>query len=130
MLLELLFCLAALELNVPSCFASCAVRTIAKATSHKTILNRFVRQSSLCSQVAEPPACGSSPTRLHNKRDVNISQHLFYGVDKVTILEPNEKKIIANLCSKFNIHHKLILLMKLDTQTYYNIRMILGYEIQ
>ena len=36
------------------------------------------KHSSLCSQVAEPPKCGSSPTQLHDKRDVNISQHLFY----------------------------------------------------
>ena len=53
---------------------------------------------------------------------------LFYGVDGVTILEPCDKKIITNLGNKYNIFHNLILLMKLDTQTYYNIRMALGLE--
>ena len=75
-----------------------------------------------------PPEGDSSPTQLHNKRDTDISQYLFYGVDKVTILEPDDKKIIANLGKKFDIYHKLILLMKLDTEMYYNIRLIIGLE--
>jgi hypothetical protein len=49
--------------------------------------------------------------------------------DLGTIWEPNGKEIITNLGSKFNIYHKLILIMKLDTQTYYNIRMILGLKV-
>ena len=77
---------------------------------------------------AEPPKCDSSLTQLHNKRDADISQHLFYGVVGVTILEPFDNKIITNLGNKYNIFHRLILLMKLDTQTYYNLRMILGLE--
>ena len=73
------------------------------------------------------------------KKSVDISLQIkdsvgliiFYnGVVKVTILEPFDKKIIANLGDEYNIFHRLILLMKLDTQTYYNIRMIIGYEIQ
>ncbi len=38
---------------------------------------------------------------------------LIYGVYEGTILEPYDKKILA----------------KLDTQAYYNMRLILGYEI-
>ena len=51
------------------------------------------------------------------------------GVDKVTILEPNDKKIITNLSNKYNIYHRLILIMKLDTQTYYNMRIVLRLDI-
>jgi len=43
-------------------------------------------------------------------------------------VEPFDKNIIANLGNKYNIFHRLILLMKLETQTYYNIRMILGLQ--
>ena len=43
-------------------------------------------------------------------------------------MEPNDKKILAKLTEKCNSFHKLILLMKLDTQTYYNIRVIRGLE--
>ena len=50
---------------------------------------------------------------------------LYNNVDKVTILEPFDKKILANLTEKCNSFHKLILLMQLDTQTYYNIRIVL-----
>ena len=50
------------------------------------------------------------------------------GVDGVTILEPSDKKIITNLGNKYNIFHRLILIMKLDTQTYYNLRIILRLE--
>ena len=53
---------------------------------------------------------------------------LFLIVDEVTILEPNDKKIITNLGNKYNIFYRLIILMKLDAQTYYNIRMMLGLE--
>ena len=62
------------------------------------------------------------------KRNWAYALILFYGVVEVTILEPFDKKIIANLGSMFNIFHKLVLTMKQATQTYYNIRMILGYE--
>ena len=62
----------------------------------------------------------------------NISQIkigiFLLNVDKVTILEPCDNKIITNLGNKYNIFHRLILLMKLDTQTYYNLKIILGLE--
>ena len=43
-----------LALNVPTCFASKNFVLFAKTTSHKTILNRFVRQSALCSLALDP----------------------------------------------------------------------------
>lgn len=51
------------------------------------------------------------------------------GVNKVTVSEPCDKKTIANLGSKYNVYHRLVLLMKLNTQIYYNLRIILGYNI-
>lgn len=53
---------------------------------------------------------------------------LYFGVVKVTNIEPFDKKIISNLGNKYNIYYRLILIMKLDTQTYYSIRMILELE--
>ena len=53
---------------------------------------------------------------------------LFLFVDEVTILEPNDKKILTKLNDNYNIYKKLVLLIKLDTQMYYNIRVILGLE--
>ena len=53
---------------------------------------------------------------------------LFLIVDVVTILEPYDKKILAKLDGNCNIYRKLILHMKLDTQAYYNLRIILGLE--
>ena len=50
------------------------------------------------------------------------------NVDKVTILEPCDKKILANLEGNCNIYQKLVLFLKLDTQAYYNLRLILGLE--
>ena len=50
------------------------------------------------------------------------------GVEKVTTLEPYDKRILANLAKNCNIYCKLVLLIKLDTQTYYNMRLILGLE--
>ena len=49
-------------------------------------------------------------------------------VDEVTILEPNDKKILAKLSENCNLYCKLVLLLKLDTQAYYNMRIILGLE--
>ena len=55
------------------------------------------------------------------------------NVDERTILEPKheptDNEILSQIMQSDNIYHKLILLMKLDTQTYYNIRMILGHSI-
>ena len=46
----------------------------------------------------------------------------YNGVVKVTNIEPFDEKILANLGMKCNIFHRLILLMKLDMQTYCNFR--------
>ena len=64
-----------------------------------------------------------------NKKELGTSPILFYGVEKGTILEPYDKKILANLSKNCNIYCKLVLLIKLDTQAYYNMRMVLGLEI-
>ncbi len=56
------------------------------------------------------------------------AQH-YYNVDGVTILEPNDKRILAKLRNKFNIYHKLVLTMKQATQTYCNIRLIMRKPI-
>jgi len=53
----------------------------------------------------------------------------YNGVVKVPQQEPYDKKILANLDDNCNIYRKLVLLLKLDTQTYYNMRMVLGYEV-
>jgi hypothetical protein len=53
---------------------------------------------------------------------------LFYGVDGVTILEPCDKNILAKLDGNCNIYNKLVLFLKLEIQTYYNLRMVLGLE--
>ena len=53
---------------------------------------------------------------------------MIFTVDKVTILEPNDKKILAKLEGNCNIYQKLVLFLKLDTQAYYNLRLILGLE--
>ena len=50
-------------------------------------------------------------------------------VEKVTTLEPYDKRILAKLDDNCNIYCKLVLLLKLDTQAYYNLRMVLGLEI-
>lgn len=44
------------------------------------------------------------------------NHHPLYGVDKGTILEPN------------NIYHRIVSVMKQSTQEYYNMRMILGLK--
>ncbi len=54
---------------------------------------------------------------------------LFYGVVKLTTLEPFDKKIVSELGSKFNIYHKVVLIMKQSMQEYYNMRIVLGLEI-
>ena len=44
-------------------------------------------------------------------------------------MEPYDKKILAKLNDNCNIYLKLVLLLKLDIQTYYSMRMVLGYEV-
>ena len=53
---------------------------------------------------------------------------LFLNAEKVTNVEPYDKKILANLEDNCNIYCKLVLHLKLDTQAYYNMRLILGLE--
>ena len=67
-------------------------------------------------------------TPLNTKIEPHNEDSKKQNVVKVTNVEPYDKKIIANLGDKYNIFHRLILLIKLDTQTYYNIRMILGLK--
>ena len=56
------------------------------------------------------------------------TQYYYNGVEKGTNLEPYDKKILANLEDNCNIYCKLVLHLKLDTQAYYNMRLILGLE--
>ena len=53
----------------------------------------------------------------------------YNGVDKFQTMEPFDKKIIAKLSGKYNIYHKVVLIMKLATQESYNMGMILGIDI-
>lgn len=55
--------------------------------------------------------------------------NLFYGVVKVTTLEPFDNEIVAELGDKRNFYHKIVLVMKYSTQEYYNMRIALGLEI-
>ena len=61
-------------------------------------------------------------------RRLDEPQYYYNGVEKGTTLEPYDKKILAKLDGNCNIYRKLVLLIKLDTQAYYNIKMILGLE--
>ena len=54
---------------------------------------------------------------------------MFLIVEKVTNVEPYDKKILAELNDNCNVYKKLVLLIKLDTQAYYNMRIILGLEV-
>lgn len=56
-------------------------------------------------------------------------ESFFNGVVKLTTLEPFDKKIVSELGSKFNIYHKVVLIMKQSMQEYYNMRIVLGLEI-
>lgn len=50
------------------------------------------------------------------------------NVVKVMTLESFDKKIVAKFGDKFNICHKIVLVMKCSTQVYYNMRMVLALE--
>ena len=67
-------------------------------------------------------------TDFASKFGCNLLHRLKNGVDEVTILEPNDKRILAKLSKNCNLYSKLVLFLKLDTQAYYNMRMILGYK--
>ena len=66
---------------------------------------------------------------LNDYKKMGTRPILFYGVEKGIILEPYDKKILAKLSDNCNVYKRLVLLIKLDTQAYYNMRMILGYEM-
>ena len=57
-------------------------------------------------------------SKINNKKSNNRSYRSFYGVDKVTILEPNN-----------NIYHRIVSVMKQSTQEYCNMRMVLGLKV-
>ena len=82
----------------------------------------------LSSLALNPQKGDSSPIQLHNKRDADLSQHLFYGVDEVTILEPNDKEIVTQNTLPNNIYQRIVHTMKQSTQEYYNMRMLLGLK--
>ena len=64
----------------------------------------------------------------NNKTDDNKSHRLFYGVDEVTILEPNDNETIPQKTLPNNVYQRIVYIMKQSTQEYYNMRMILGLE--
>ena len=52
----------------------------------------------------------------------------FYGVDKVTILEPIDSGIVSQKTLPNNIYQRIVYIMKQSTQEYYNMRIVLGLE--
>lgn len=58
---------------------------------------------------------------------------LFLIVDEVTILEPFEQSVdnetIPQKTLPDNIYQRIVYIMKQSTQEYYNMRMVLGYEV-
>lgn len=56
-----------------------------------------------------------------NKKDDNICYRLFYGVDKLSNMEPFSY-------STKTLYSELISIMKQSTQEYYNMRITLGLE--
>ena len=53
------------------------------------------------------------------QREFAEKMHIRANAILAELQEPKDKEIIANLGNMYNIYHRLILLMKLDTQTYY-----------
>jgi hypothetical protein len=72
---------------------------------------------------------GIRQRRLNTERESYYENSKKLNVDEVTILEPCDNEILSQIMQSDNIYHRLILLMKLDTQTYYNIRTILGMKV-
>ena len=62
------------------------------------------------------------------KIEPNFTDSKKSNVDDVTILEPCDKKLIANLSKKHNIYHRIVSIMKQSTQEYYNMKIILGVK--
>ena len=54
---------------------------------------------------------------------------LFLIVDEVTILEPVDSAIVSQKMLPDNIYQRIVYIMKQSTQEYYNMRMVLGYEV-
>lgn len=70
-------------------------------------------------------AYGTSKKLLNIKIEPNLDGSMKNNVVKAPQQESYDKKIIANLSIKYNIFRRLILHMKLDIQTYYNLRMLI-----
>lgn len=64
----------------------------------------------------------------HNKKNAAYAAYLFYGVDIVSIMEPNNNKILPYKNNIVNIYQDLISIMKESTNEYYNMRMVLGLK--
>ena len=58
---------------------------------------------------------------------VQLSYYLTI-VDKVTILEPVDNGIVSQEILSNNIYHRIVHIMKLSTQEYYNMRTALGLK--
>ena len=65
---------------------------------------------------------------MNTKIEPNLDGSIKNNVARVPQQEHYDKKILQQLTNKCNIYYKLVLLLKLDTQTHYNIRIILGLE--
>lgn len=53
---------------------------------------------------------------------------ILYNVDKVTILEPVDNGIVSQEILSNNIYHRIVHIMKLSTQEYYNMRTIQAFQ--
>lgn len=53
---------------------------------------------------------------------------ILYNVDGVTILEPVDNGIVSQEILSNNIYHRIVHIMKLSTQEYYNMRIIQAFQ--
>lgn len=53
---------------------------------------------------------------------------ILYNVDGVTILEPVDNGIVSQEILSNNIYHRIVHIMKLSTQEYYNTRTIQAFQ--
>lgn len=53
---------------------------------------------------------------------------ILYNVDEVTILEPVDNGIVSQEILSNNIYHRIVHIMKLSTQEYYNTRTIQAFQ--
>lgn len=71
--------------------------------------------------------------RLKNYVNALLS-NIFYknkqnkNVDEVTIPEPTDNGIVSQETLSNNIYHRIVYIMKLSTQEYYNMRTTLGLK--